>query len=69
MGDHGIFVFFEFDITEKPRGDAKIVGKCKLCMKVNKTCEISGRLHVTSNFVKHVRGDILQLQTQEVFGI
>jgi len=24
-------------------------------MKVNKTCEISGRLHVTSNFVKHVQ--------------
>jgi len=30
--------FFEFDITEKPRGNAKIVGKCKLCMKVSKTC-------------------------------
>ena len=25
--NNGIFCFFEFDITEKPRGDAKIVGK------------------------------------------
>ena len=59
--NNGIFCFFEFDITEKPRGDAKIVGKCKLCMKVNKTSEISGRLHVTSNFVKHVRVSVIKV--------
>jgi len=47
--------FFEFDITEKPRCDAKIVGECKLCMKVNKTCEISGRLHMFLSNVTNVR--------------
>ena len=57
----GILSFFEFDITEKPLGDAKIVGKCQLCMKVNKTNEISGRLYVTSNFVKHVRVSVFTI--------
>ena len=51
----GILTFFDFDNNDKPAGDAKIIGKCKLCLKVNRKSEICGRLYVTSNFVKHVR--------------
>jgi hypothetical protein len=52
----GIFTYFEFDsiAVSSAKSTDNVKGKCKLCLKY-KRASISGRVRISSNFVKHVR--------------
>jgi hypothetical protein len=58
----GIYLFFELDSDEiaKKKSTENIIGKCLLCPK-SKQVRISGRIRVSSNFVKHVKVCIIKL--------
>ena len=57
--DNGIFQYYEFDSSRVmiAKETDNVTGKCKLCPRT-KRASISGRVRVSSNFVKHVRVSI-----------
>ena len=57
--ENGIFKHFEFNssIVLTAKETDNVIGKCNLCPK-NKRASISGRVRISSNFVKHVRVSI-----------
>ena len=53
---NGIFLFYEFDCdkVEKAASNDSVSGKCTLCL-ISKAAIISGRVRVSSNFLKHLK--------------
>ena len=55
--ERGVYTLFDFSKSAVGNG-GKVAGKCKLCKE---NTMISGRINVSTNFLKHVRVCILSI--------